>query len=110
MSSTQLDTSGVFDAPSKPTIDADHVLHLNAEKTLVRHNGIEFHHDDELDQWTEMTVDLHDPVDGKEIKATGVVVSCQGDRHRGFRVSMVLMNLSEANSARLSLLAYSSLA
>lgn len=110
MSSSSLDTSGVFDTPSQPTIDTDHVLHLNAEKTTIRHNGIEFHYGKELDQWTEMTVDLHDPVDGKEIKATGVVVSCKGDRHRGFNVSMVLMNLSEANRARLSLLAYSSLA
>jgi len=106
MSPTRIDTSRVFDTPN---VDADHVLHLNAEHTRIRHNGIEFHHDTEFDQWTEMTVDLHDPVDGKEIKATGVVVSCKGDRHRGYEVSMVLMNLSEANSVRLSLLAYSSL-
>jgi len=110
MSSSSLDTSGVFQTPSQPTIDADHVLHLNTESATIRHNGIEFHYCKELEPWTEMTVDLHDPVDGKEIKATGVVVSCQGDRHRGYRVSMVLMNLSEASRARLSLLAYSSLA
>jgi len=110
MSASTLDTSGVFDVPSEPTIDADHILHLTPDNTLIRRNGIEFHYGQELTPWTEMTVDLHDPHDGSEIKATGVVVSCKGDRHRGYDVSMVLMNLTDTNRARLSLLAYSSLA
>ena len=109
MSAGKLDTSGVFDV-SEPVIDADHVLHLSPANTLIRHNGIEFHYGQEIPQFTEMTVDMHDPEDGSEIKATGVVVSCSGDRHKGYQVSMVLMDLSSHNQARLSLLAYSNLA
>lgn len=110
MSASKIDTDNLFDANRGPVIDADHTLHLSPENTLIRHNGIEFRSDSEITQWTEMNVALHDPEDGKEISATGVVVSCKGDRHQGFQVAMVLMNLGTANRARLSLLAYSNLA
>ncbi len=110
MSASKMDTANLFDAPRGPVIDANHTLHLSPENTLIRHNGIEFRSETEISQWTEMNAALHDPEDGKEIAATGVVVSCKGDRHQGYKVSMVLMNLSAAHRARLSLLAYSNLA
>lgn len=57
-----------------------------------------------------MTVSLRDPKDGQEISATGVVVDCRGDRHHGYRSSMVFMELTPTAEARLSQMAYSNLA
>ncbi len=110
MSATKLDTSGVFESGSQSSSDAHQTLHLEPETTRFRQNGIEFCHSDSIPLWTEMTVSLHDPADGKEITATGIVVDCRGDRLRGYSVSMVFMNLSVVNRARLIILAYSHLA
>lgn len=85
-------------------------LHLTAERTRVRKNGIEFQSAEPIAAWTEMTVTLCDPKDGHEILATGVVVDCRGDRHHGHTVSMVLMELTPLAEARLSQMAYSNLA
>lgn len=85
-------------------------LHLDARTTRIRKNGIEFQSAAAIATWTEMTVALHDPVDGREISATGVVVDCRGDRHQGYAVSMVFMELTPLAQARLSLMAYSNLA
>ena len=85
-------------------------LSLATATTRIRKNGIEFHSATALAEWTELTVALHDPEDGREINATGVVVDCQGDRHRGYTVAMVFMALTPLAQARLSLLAYSNLA
>lgn len=94
----------------QPHLDASRVLHLSPKNTVVRNNGIQFHYDSEIPKWTELAVHLHDPADGAEIKGTGVVVACSGDCHKGYEVSMVLLNLSEAHQARLGVLAYSHLA
>ncbi len=84
-------------------------LDLAAGTTRIRSNGIEFRSTTPIAAWTEMTVALHGP-DAEEISATGVVVDCRGDRHQGYTVSMVFMELSPLAQARLSLMAYSSLA
>ena len=85
-------------------------LTLAADTTLIRKNGIEFRSATPIAAWTEMTVALHDPQDGREISATGVVVDCRGDRHQGYTVSMVFMELTPMAQARLGLMAYSNLA
>jgi hypothetical protein len=85
-------------------------LHLAAETTRVRKNGIEFRSVEPIEAWTELTVALRDPRDGHEISATGVVVDCRGDRHQGHTVSMVFMELTPMAEARLSQMAYSNLA
>ena len=96
-------------AVAAPTRIATH-LHLAAETTRFRKNGIEFQSAEPIAAWTEMTVALCDPKDGHEISATGVVVDCRGDRHQGYTVSMVFMELTPMAEARLSLMAYSNLA
>lgn len=55
-------------------------------------------------------MNLHDPEDDGEIQAKGVVVDCQGDRHQGYVISMVFLELTPLVQARLQLLAYSNLA
>lgn len=85
-------------------------LNLAADTTRIRKNGIEFQSATAIAAWTEMTVALCDPADGREICATGVVVDCRGDRHQGYAVAMVFMELTPLAQARLSLLAYSNLA
>jgi hypothetical protein len=84
-------------------------LDLAAGTTRIRSNGIEFRSATPIATWTEMTVVLHGP-EAEEISATGVVVDCRGDRHQGYTVSMVFMELTPHAQARLSLLAYSNLA
>ena len=84
-------------------------LTLASETTRIRTNGIEFRAAHPIAPWTEMTVSLRGP-DAEEVSATGVVVDCRGDRHQGYTVAMVFMELSPLAQARLSLMAYSNLA
>ena len=56
-----------------------------------------------------MTVDLHSPSGGK-VHCTGVVVGCQGDRHSGYVISVLFMNLSRQAQTHLSDLVISRLA
>ncbi len=85
-------------------------LHLAPNTTRIHKNGIEFRCETPIAAWTEMTVALRDPEDGQDISATGVVVDCRGDRHQGYSISMVLIELTPLAQARLSLMAYSNLA
>ncbi len=85
-------------------------LVLSAESTCIRKNGIEFRSPTPIPVWTEMTVALLDPADGVELPATGIVVDCRGDRHQGYAVAMVFMELTRFAQDRLSLMAYSNLA
>ena len=95
---------------STRTVDSATSLSLTSTAARVRKNGIEFRTTTPIAEWTELTVDLRDPEDGREIQAKGVVVDCRGDRHQGYLVSMVFMDLTPLVQARLNLLAYSNLA
>ena len=104
MSTSKSDTSGVF---QPLTIEsAETSLSLSADAVRIRKNGIEFRCDKAIPAWTEMTVDLHSPRDGKRVQCTGVVVACQGNRHAGHMVAMVFVNLSSQAQENLSLLAF----
>lgn len=83
---------------------------LTSATARVRKNGIEFRSTKPIAEWTELTVNLRDPEDDCEIQAKGVVVDCQGDRHQGYLISMVFLELAPLAQARLQLLAYSNLA
>jgi hypothetical protein len=108
MSTSKLDTSGVF---QHLKIEAGQTrLTLPANAIRFRKNGIEFRSDKSIPIWTEMTVDLQSPKDGRKVHCTGVVVDCQGNRHAGYSVSMVFMNLSRQSQEHLTKLAYSQLA
>lgn len=102
-------TRNINSAVAAPTRIATQ-LHLAADTTRIRKNGIEFRSETPIAAWTEMTVALSDPQDGREISATGVVVDCRGDRHQGYTVAMVFMELTPLAQVRLSLMAFSNLA
>jgi hypothetical protein len=73
----------------------------------IRRNGIEFLSPSPISAWTEMTVELHDPADNRDLNCTGVVVSCSGSRHTGYHISVLFTGLSPQTQAHLSSLAYS---
>lgn len=104
MSTSKLDTSGIFQ-PLKVKENRSQ-LSLTAHNVCIRKNGIEFRAEKAFPLWTEMTIDLVCG-SGKRIHCHGVVVSCNGNRHSGYIVSMVLMNLSRQAQERLDTLAFS---
>ena len=85
-------------------------LNLAANAVRIRRNGIEFRSSTPIPIWTEMTMSLETPLESRKLNCTGVVVACDGDRHFGYRVSMVFTGLSRQTEARLQLLADSRLA
>jgi len=53
-----------------------------------------------------MTLTLHSPRDGAKVHCGGVVISCTGNKHVGYHVSMVFTGISKQAEARLSALAF----
>ncbi len=105
MSTTKLDTSGVF---QPVTVKSDRTtLSLPQAAVRIRKNGIEFRSPTPMPVWAEMTVCLQCAGETKKVNCTGIVVACEGNRHAGYAVSMLLMNLSRQSQERLNLLAYS---
>jgi hypothetical protein len=74
----------------------------------VHKNGIEFRSPTPFTPWTEMTVALSSPREGK-LHCTGVVVNCSGNKHLGYRVSMLFTSLTKQAQAQLNMLAQSDL-
>ena len=56
-----------------------------------------------------MTLTLQSPVDHAKIHCSGVVISCTGNKHTGYHVSMVFTNLSRQAEARLNAMAFAQL-
>ena len=104
MSSSKLDRSGFFQplASSPPT-----KLSLPANAVRLSKHGIEFLSGERLPLWTEMTVAVKSPRDGKKVHAKGVVIECNGSRHTGYSVSLLFMQLSRQSQAQLDTLAVS---
>jgi hypothetical protein len=108
MSTSKLDTSGVF---QPVTVQGQKIkLALSPNAVRVRKNGIEFLSASALPLWAELTVSLQSPLDGRKINARGVVVECNGNRHSGYSISLLFMDLSPQAQERLNTLAFSSLA
>ncbi len=104
MSTSKLDTSGIF---QPPTVGENRTqISLPASNVCIRKNGLEFRTENPLSLWTEMTIDLL-CWSGKKVHCHGVVVACHGNRHTGYIVSMVLMNLTRQAQQRLDTLAFS---
>lgn len=102
MSTSKRDTSGVFEAVH--VHGAQTRLSLSPDSVRIRSNGIEFHCNQSIEQWTEMTVDLVS-AEGEKVHCTGIVVVCSGNRHSGYQVSMLFMSLSPKAQERLAWLA-----
>ncbi len=97
MSARKIDLSHLFQAHLPSQIR----LSLPADSVRVRKSGIEFRSHDPIAAWTEMSVDLQYP-DLKKVHCTGVVVACDGNRHSGYRVSLLFTKLSRQSQAVLS--------
>ena len=84
-------------------------LTLSPESVVIHKCGIEFRSPSAFAPWTEMTLALQTPESGR-LRCSGVVVSCTGNKHLGYRVSVVFTSLSKQAESRLALMAFSSLA
>jgi len=82
-------------------------LVLSPGSVIIHKNGIEFRATTAFSPWTEMTLTLQSPRDGGKINCTGVVISCTGNKHAGYHVSMVFTNLTRQAQARLNSMASS---
>jgi len=80
-------------------------LTVPATSVRIRKHGIEFHNNQPLSAWTEMTVTLQGPNGTKKVNFTGVVVECAGSGAKGYAISMLFTHVSRQSQARL--LAYS---
>src|SRR5471032_2123581 len=80
-------------------------LELSADAVSVHKSGIEFRSPTPFNEWTEMTVALQSPHDDAKLQCSGVVVACSGNKHTGYRVSMVFTHISEQAQARLNSMA-----
>ena len=84
-------------------------LTLSPDSMIIHKNGIEFRSATPFSEWTEMTMTLQSPSDGSKVHCSGVVISCTGNKHVGYHVSMVLTGLSKQAQARLTTIAYAQL-
>ena len=82
-------------------------LELSTDAVSVHTNGIEFRSPQPFTEWAEMTVVLQSPKDGGKLQCSGVVISCSGNKHAGYRVSMVFTHVSGNAQARLNSMARS---
>lgn len=80
-------------------------LTLSPAAMLLHKSGIEFRSHVPLSPWAEMTLTLRSPLDGGKVHCNGVVISCTGNKHTGYHVSMVFTSLSRQAQARLSAMA-----
>lgn len=85
-------------------------LTLSPSSVVIHKNGIEFRSASPFAAWTEMTLTLQSPGEDGRVHCTGVVISCTGNKHTGYHVSMVFTNLSRQAQSRLNTLAYAPLA
>jgi hypothetical protein len=81
-------------------------LELSTDTVAVHKSGIEFRSPTPFAEWTEMTVALATPKQGK-LHCTGVVVSCSGNKHIGYRVSMLFTSLTKQAQSQLNVIARS---
>lgn len=71
----------------------DFQLDLGLESLVARRNGIEFKSDNPLPIWRELNVVLHTDQDSPPHRCNGIVVSCTGDRHLGYSICLLFLNL-----------------
>jgi len=75
-------------------------LSLSHEAVFIHKNGIEFRSPTAFNAWTEMTVELKTPDNGR-VNCTGVVIACAGNKHTGYHVSMIFTDMSRQAQTRL---------
>ena len=73
----------------------------------IQENGIEFLSEKEIPTWIQMTVELQPPNHAEPLHCQGIVVSCSGNRHAGYVVSIVFTNNGPEEQDEMSELVYS---
>jgi hypothetical protein len=106
MSARKIESSGSLQ--QHVTVEARQArLSLSPASVVIHKNGIEFRSATAFAPWTEMTLTVQSPRDNGKIHCSGVVISCTGNKHSGYHVSMVLTGLSKQAQERLSSMAQS---
>ena len=103
MSASKLDTSGVFQSPTEPSVAAQ--FQLSPRTCHIRKSGIEFHSATPVPIWKEMTMELQGPEPSRKVQCDGVVVACEGNPQTGYQVSLVFTHLTRQAQQRLTGLA-----
>ena len=104
MSARRIESAGSL---QNVTVEARQArLSLSPNAVILHKNGIEFRSATPFAPWTEMTMSLQSARDDGRLNCTGVVISCSGNKHAGYHVSMVFTCISKQAQARLSLMAY----
>src|SRR5215468_10158707 len=70
-------------------------LSLSPDSVIIHKNGIEFRSATPFSPWAEMTLVLQSPREVGKVHCNGVVISCTGNKHTGYHVSMVFTGLSK---------------
>jgi hypothetical protein len=105
MSARKIETNGSLD---HVTIEARQTrLCLSPDAVIIHKNGIEFRSATAFSPWAEMTLTLQSPKGDNKVNCNGVVISCTGNKHTGYHVSLVFTSLSKHAQLRLSQMAYS---
>ena len=84
-------------------------LSLSPDAVILHKGGIEFRSGTPFSPWAEMTLTLQSPRENGKVHCNGVVISCTGNKHAGYHVSMVFTGLSRQAEARLSAMAHAGL-
>lgn len=84
-------------------------LSLSPDSVVFHKNGMEFRSATQFSPWAEMTLTLQSPHEGGKFHCNGVVISCTGNKHAGYHVSMVFTGMSKQAEARLSAMAFAQL-
>lgn len=100
MSARKIANTELFPSAGVPTRTTQ--LDLPADAVRIRKNGIEFRSVNPFPVWAEMTVAMQTPQSAKKVNFTGVIVSCTGNRHAGYLLSMLFTNVSKQAQARLN--------
>lgn len=81
---------------SKPVtlVGRESRLSLSHDEVVFHRGGIEFRCEKPYAAWTELTLTLESPIDHRRMHCNGVVISCTGNKHTGYHVSMVFTSLS----------------
>jgi len=107
MSARKIESTGSLQAV---TLEARQTrLTLSPNSVVIHKNGIEFRSATPFSEWAEMTMTLQSPGDGGKVHCTGVVISCTGNKHAGYHVSMVFTGLSKQAQERLTSIAFAQL-
>lgn len=108
MSARKVDSSGPLH--QHLTVEARQTrLSLTPESVIISRSGIEFRSATPFSPWTEMTLTLESPREGRKVHCTGVVIACTGNKHAGYHVAMVFTGLSRQAQERLGAMAWSRL-